>query len=512
MAHNWEQDLYRRYGKCFGVYELTVPVLYVSDPVVIRDVLIKDFHCFVNKRSFTNNTDPVMDNMLDNLMGHNWKRVRSIISPTFTNSKLKLMIPLIKECLQTMDKNLERVAADAATADGSSQLPLLETDIKQLFGAYSMEVIIQVAFGVKVDVMIDEDNPIIRNIRTFFARDLSLRYYILFLPESLVKWLKLEIFDRNVTKFFQDFTLKLIDDYRRQQQQQLKTGVNGNQQKRIYFLQLMLDSMSSTETTTDDKVDVITDEEDEDITDGSVNNQEEYEELFSSSLSSSTKSMNTSNKSISIDELISQSVFLFIAGYETTASTLSIVSYLLAKNPVVQEKLFEEVDDYFIHNSQKDVDYDILRSLKYLDAVIKESIRLYPNSPFIEREANTDYTLSTGIQIKTGQQIHIPIYAIHRDDDNFPRADQFIPDRFLDDNDIQQPHNPYVYLPFGIGPRNCLGKRLVDLISKLSLANAVHKYRFIDTGKPMEFYENLLLMAPKKVMVSVEKREVKKHQ
>ncbi|XP_054154644.1 cytochrome P450 3A24-like [Oppia nitens] len=477
-GHEWEQDLYRRYGKCFGVYELNRPVLYLSDPVLIRDVLVKDFHSFINRRSFGTGSDPLIDNIVGNLRGDQWKRVRSLMSPTFTTGKLKRMMPLIGECLQTMDKNLRSVSAAANTTDGSSSLPplpVLETDMKRLFGAYSMEVIIQVAFGTKVDALFDEDNPIIRNIQKFFSRDLNLRMLTLFLAPSVAKWLKLTIFDTKATKFFCDFTVKIIEDRsrrRQQQQRELKTGDNIITEKRVDFLQLMLDSIS--ETTTDDN---------KDITDGYL---EKYGQL-------------------SNVELLSQCLVFFIAGYETTATTLSITTHLLAKNPVVQEKLFEEVDHYFKHNSQKDVDYDILHSLKYLDAVIMESMRLYPAAPFLERQATDDYTLgSTGIQIKKGQLIHIPIYAMHRDEANFPGADQFRPERFLADN--VHKHDPYVYLPFGAGPRNCLGMRLAQMETKLALVYAVYKYRFIDTGKPIEFYNSLGIITPKKVMVRVEKR------
>ncbi|XP_054154614.1 cytochrome P450 3A24-like [Oppia nitens] len=482
-GHEWEQDLYRRYGKCFGVYELNRPVLYLSDPVLIRDVLVKDFHSFVNRESFYTGYDPLVDNIVGNLRGDQWKRVRSLMSTTFTTGKLKRMMPLIGECLQTMDKKLRTVSAAGAaanTTDGSSSLSPVETDMKQLYGAYSMEVIIQVAFGTKVDAVFDEDNPIIRNIQKFVSQDLNLRLLTIFLAPSVAKWLKLTIFDPKATKIFSDFTVKIIEDRRRQQQQQqqeLKTGYNITE-KRVDFLQFMLDSISV--TTTDDNID---------ITDGLADNHENYGQL-------------------SIAELVSQCLVFLSGGYETTTNALSIASYLLAKNPEVQEKLFKEVDNYYKHNN---VDYDILNSLKYLDAVIMESMRIYPSASFLERQASDDYTLggggstgTGGIQIKKGQQIKIPIYAMQHDEANFPNADQFLPERFLADN--VHKHDPYVFMPFGARPRNCVGLRLGQMFVKLALVYTVYQYRFIDTGKPIEFYNSLGSMTPKNVMVRVEKR------
>ncbi|XP_054154723.1 cytochrome P450 3A24-like [Oppia nitens] len=479
-----EIDLYRRYGKCFGYYEMSKPVLYLSDPVLIRDVLVKDFHSFANKRSSGNGSDPLTDNMVANLNGENWKRVRSLITPAFSTKKLKQMLPLIDECLETMDKNLRTMSADnGSSRDGS--------DMKRLFGAYSMEVIIQVAFGVKVDALFDEDNPIIRNVQSFFSQDLNLKILVMLAMPSLAGWLGLTFFDPKATKFFQDFTQQIIDERRRHHE--LKTGdnhSNNNHQKRVDFLQIMLDSMM---TTTTDDTDITG------KTDGIDTN------LMGKFVDENVSPKKSIDKILTNNELQSQCLLFFIAGYETTATTLSILAYLLAKNPVVQEKLFNEVDQYFKHDSQKDNDYDILlHSLKYLDAVIMESMRLYPFTPYLEREASDDYQLRTGIQIRKGQLVHIPSYAMHRDDQLFPDADQFQPERFLAPANTK--HNQYVYLPFGIGPRICLGVRLAEIEAKLGLAYAVHKYRFHDTGKPMEFYYNSGVMQTKKIMVRVEKR------
>ncbi|XP_054165797.1 cytochrome P450 3A9-like [Oppia nitens] len=451
-SHLWELDLCRRFGKCFGIYELTQPVLYISDPVLIREVLVKAFDRFTNRRDFATGSDPMIDNSVANLKGDQWKRVRSLMSPAFTTRKLKQMIPLINQCLKTLDKNLSTVStADCPSAN--------ETDTKRLFGAYSMEVIIQVCFGTKVDALLDEDNPIISNAKKLFSFDFNTNLLILFLFPWLAKSLKLKIFDENSSKFFCNFTFQIIEERRQQKQQQQQLKSVDNIEKRVDFLQIMLESVSETSSIQYDN-----DNTDEFITNKTNKNKENYRELTN-------------------DELLSQCILFFIAGYEGPATTLSIITYLLAKNPLVQEKLYKEIDNYFKKN--KDVDYDKLYSLKYLDAVIMESLRLYPSSTFLERVATDDYTLSTGIQIKKGHLIHIPVYSIHHDNTIYPDADQFLPERFLANNvdqQQQQQHNPYVYLSFGAGPRNCIGMRLAQMEIKLALANAIHKYRFIDTG------------------------------
>ncbi|CAG2182090.1 unnamed protein product, partial [Oppiella nova] len=105
---DWERDLYVRNGKCFGVYELGKPVLYLSDPELIREVLVKDFHMFTNRREFRTGGDPIFENMVGLQKDSEWKRIRSVMSPTFTTGKLKRMTPLILECVDTMNDNIDK--------------------------------------------------------------------------------------------------------------------------------------------------------------------------------------------------------------------------------------------------------------------------------------------------------------------------------------------------------------------------------------------------------------------
>ncbi len=120
--------------------------------------------------------------------------------------------------------------------------------------------------------------------------------------------------------------------------------------------------------------------------------------------------------------------------------------------------------------------YEVMHALKYMDAVIDETLRLYPTVIFLKRVSSADYELKgTGITIKKDHVVHIPTYAIHRDPDNFVDPDVFRPERFLADNIT---HNPYAYLPFSAGPRNCLGMRLAQLKIKLALVNLVDRYVF----------------------------------
>lgn len=148
------------------------------------------------------------------------------MSPTFSTGKLKKMRPLIDECVNTLVSNFEKISKEGG-----------ECDLKRVFGAFSMEVVIQVAFGTKVDALIDENNPIIYNARKMFNRNISPKVFVVLLAPAVARLFKMTIFDSSVTQFFKDFTIKLIEER--------KKANKNKTEKRYDFLQLMLDALES---------------------------------------------------------------------------------------------------------------------------------------------------------------------------------------------------------------------------------------------------------------------------
>ncbi|CAG2105687.1 unnamed protein product [Medioppia subpectinata] len=456
--HEWQHELYKRNGKIFGIYEIAKPVLYLSDLELIRDVLVKDFHIFNNRRDFSTGAEPLLDNMVSVVRDEQWKKIRSIMSPTFSTGKLKKMMPLIVECRNSLIDNLDKIAK----TDG-------QTDMKRLLGAYAMEVVIQVAFGTKVDAMFDENNPIIENARKIFGKNFNPQLILVLFAPKLAKILKITPFDSKVMHFFKDLTLNIIEERKK----------NKDSVKRVDFLQLMLDSMENKITL-----------ESEDNKD---NDHEKYKEI---------QATDDIDKTLTHDELVAQCVLFFLAGYETSATTMALCLYQIARHPEVQQKLYLESRKYF--DEYKGVDYEELNSLKYLNAVIMETQRLLPAAVFLERVPNQDYELrGTGITIKKDHIVHIPLYSIQRDPEYFADPEEFKPERFLAENIS---HHPYAYLPFGAGPRNCIGMRLAQMEIRLGLISLVNRYRFYPTPKRLEFFGAGGGMIPKAVDIKMERR------
>jgi cytochrome P450 len=119
--------------------------------------------------------------------------------------------------------------------------------------------------------------------------------------------------------------------------------------------------------------------------------------------------------------------------------------------------------------------------LQYLDAVISETLRIFPPATALERTASEDIVLgSEQIKVNKGDIIHVPVYALHRDPENFPEPESFKPERFLAQN---RSYHPYSYLPFGAGPRNCVARRLALMEAKLALLYSVYNFKFSTTEK-----------------------------
>lgn len=122
------------------------------------------------------------------------------------------------------------------------------------------------------------------------------------------------------------------------------------------------------------------------------------------------------------------------------------------------------------------MNYNSVLEMKYMDMVIEETLRLYPPAARLDRVASNDYTYN-GIEIKKGQTVVVPVYALHHDPDLYPDPEQFDPERFSDAS--KKNRESVAFLPFGAGPRNCVGMRFALIEIKLLLASILSKYRFV---------------------------------
>ena len=114
--------------------------------------------------------------------------------------------------------------------------------------------------------------------------------------------------------------------------------------------------------------------------------------------------------------------------------------------------------------------------LKYLESCIKETLRLYPSIPLLERNIGEDIELD-GYKLLAGTFVGVQIYALHRHPEYFPDPNAFKPERFHSPSD-DVPRHPYAYIPFSAGPRNCIGQKFANLEEKVVLSYLLRQFRF----------------------------------
>ena len=183
-------------------------------------------------------------------------------------------------------------------------------------------------------------------------------------------------------------------------------------------------------------------------------------------------------------EIIEQSIVFFIAGYETTASTLAYCLYELAANPEIQSRLYVEIQAAKKESNAKSlISHQTVQSLPYLDAVLSETLRKYPPAiSIINRECSVDgYCLgpeANNLSLNRGDIVLFPVYSIHHCEEYHSDPERFDPDRFYV-KERRELIRPYTYLPFGAGPRNCVGMRFALKEAKLGLANIIDRFEIL---------------------------------
>ena len=199
-----------------------------------------------------------------------------------------------------------------------------------------------------------------------------------------------------------------------------------------------------------------------------------------------------------------QLLTMLIAGHDTSTALLSWAFYLLATHPDVMARAREEVDRVLGTEAPEPAPtLAQAKSLVYLDQVIKETLRLYPPIHLGSRIAASDIQHPDGV-IPAGTRVLYSIYLAHRDPQVWPDPDRFDPDRFTPDQ--ARLHSPYQYLPFGGGPRNCIGRAFALVEAKIVLARVLQKWDLTFVGGAVRPYMGATLVPHPGVMMQVHRR------
>ena len=192
-------------------------------------------------------------------------------------------------------------------------------------------------------------------------------------------------------------------------------------------------------------------------------------------------------KGMTDEELHDELITLLFAGHETTASALSWMFYWIHYFPEVQAKLRSELSSL-----GENADYREINNLPYLNAVISETLRIYPVASGAFARIPTRSMSILGYELNSDDWLSISIYALHHREDLYPDSKQFKPERFL-----EKTYSPYEYIPFGGGNRRCIGSALALLEMKLVTATVLSRFQLALTSKrPMYPVSRGITLAP----------------
>ncbi|CAG9824140.1 unnamed protein product [Phaedon cochleariae] len=442
----------RLYNQCpeatryFGMYQFTLPTLMIKDPDLLKQITVKDFEYFMDHRVFIpEDADPLWGKNLFALTGQRWKNMRPILSPSFTSSKMRSMFVLMSECSETFVKHFLDKNDDVT-----------EIEMKDMFTRFTNDVIATTAFGVKVDSLAKPKNDFYlmgKSATDFSGIWKNLKFFGYMVIPGFFKFFKIGLFEKSVSHFFID----LIND-----------TVKTREEKHIVrpdVIHLLMEARKG-----------IQQKEESNVPDTG----------FATVQEADLGKAGGAVKEITNLDITAQALIFFFAGFDTVSSLMCFMAYELAVNPDIQTRLRQEIRETLDECNGK-LTYEALLKMKYMDMVVSETLRKWPGAIAVDRICTKPYTIEPTlpgekpVHIKKGTVMWLPIIAIHNDPKFYPNPDKFDPERFSEENkgDI----NPYAYLPFGLGPRNCIGSRFALLENKTVMFHILRHFEFVPTGK-----------------------------
>ncbi|EDO35630.1 predicted protein, partial [Nematostella vectensis] len=389
------------------------------------------------------NFSPPLDKMLNALSGEEWRNLRHTLSPNFSAHKLKSMVPLMNKACDVYMEKITRAAETRATID-----------VMKINPALTLDIIISCAFGVESDCQNNPNDPVMKKataaMRPSLIRTILGSVILPLLPGGQ----KFVSSKTGASLFFREL-FELTS-----------------------FVQGVIEMKNREGSSRKDMLDL----------------------MFEAAASDNTEG----GKTLSLDAIIANTVVFLLAGHETTSSTIAFVSYFLAKNPKIQEKLQQEIDSVWSGNEEVP-SYDTVHDLPYLEMVISETLRLCPPGFVIIRECSKTCIINE-LRIPQGSRVVAPVYSLHRDPKHYPDPEIFDPERFSPE--AKASRDPYANMPFGHGPRNCIGMRFAQMEIKLVLVRMLKRYTLCVTQntKPLNIISNQILTTNEPIKLGVVRR------
>nr|XP_034840837.1 cytochrome P450 3A19-like [Maniola hyperantus] len=206
-----------------------------------------------------------------------------------------------------------------------------------------------------------------------------------------------------------------------------------------------------------------------------------------------------SNLAELVDEILVAQAAAFIFGsVETSSSALSYCLHELAYHPEEQAKLYNEIEMAVKESGEDILDYNKLLELKYMTICINETLRKYPPLGYLDRVCLKEYKLNDHVTIEKGNPVFVNVLAIHYNEKYYPEPMEWRPERFSSYSETD--NFDYTFIPFGEGPRICIGKRYGMMQMRAALSQLILKYKVEPAVPyPVTTDPNSYLLAPKNI-------------
>ncbi|XP_068159952.1 LOW QUALITY PROTEIN: probable cytochrome P450 4s3 [Drosophila tropicalis] len=408
---NWLKELRSRHGSTFRIWFGKDLMVMFTDPEDIKQLLGNNSLLY-KSRNYQLLEAWLGKGLLTN-GGESWHRRRKLLTPAFH-------FRILSEFKEPMEQNC-RILVSRLKERANGEV----FDIYPYITLFALDAICETAMGIKKHAQMQSDSEYVKAVQTI-CRVLH--------KQSFSFWQRLNVFfkytqmgrDRdNALKILHDETNRVIRQRRQQlQKEQQESRPEAEQddigvKRRLAFLDMLLLAQMEGGA--------------EELSDRDI--REEVD------------------------------TFMF-EGHDTTSSAIAFALSLISKHPEVQQRAYEEAVE--LEGREKD-------SMPYLEAVIKETLRLYPSVPFFSRKVTEDLNVGK-LLVPKGASISCLIYMLHRDPNSFPEPERFDPDRFyLNERNM----HPFAFAAFSAGPRNCIGQKFAMLELKLTLSMLLRHYQLM---------------------------------
>nr|QNS29976.1 cytochrome P450 [Nothapodytes nimmoniana] len=462
--------LANRYGPIFRFHMGRQPLVIIADPELCKEVGIKKFK-YVSNRSIPSpiSASPLHQKGLFFTRDARWSTMRNTILSVYQPSHLAKLVPTMQSFIQSATQNLPSKEEDITFSDLSLKL--------------ATDVIGKAAFGVDFGLSKPKSNST-DSTNNLNDQNNSNEVHD-FINEHTYSTTQLKM---DLSGSF-SIILGLLVPFLQEPFRQILKRIPGTMDWKIDRTNQNLSRRLS------EIVAKRTKEKDRDFKD------------FLSLILNARESESVAKNIFTSDYISAVTYEHLLAGSATTSFTLSSIIYLVAGREEVEKKLLEEIDGFGSHD-QIATTHDLQHRFPYLDQVIKEAMRFYTVSPLVARETSAPVAIG-GYILPKGTWVWLALGVLAKDPKNFPEPEKFKPERFNPNCEEEKQRHPYANIPFGIGPRACIGQKFSLQEIKLSLIHLYRKYVFRHSPnmeKPLQLEYGIVLNFKKGVKLRAIRR------